>query len=250
MHLDDAGNPTIAPAYDWLSETLENLQDVEVLIIDPKSKFYGLVENDNGHNASWINCLESLAARFKITVIFAHHESKARAGTMEQASSRGGSALTDGCRWVANIKTMDPQMAKNFQVADPHNYVVLDVTKSNYAAKLPAPMYFRRCLGGALTYVDLTSERIKGVADRLLELLAQEAKGDRYFSRRDLLYEKEAKPITDAIKETVTGFSRVREINLAINHLLAAGWLREEGLKGKTGPEKTILRVVTMAGSL
>jgi hypothetical protein len=155
MQLDATGNPANAPAFDWLSRTLENLQDVEVLIIDPKSKFYGLVENDNAHNAAWINCLESLIARFKITILFSHHESKARAGSMDQASSRGGSALTDGCRWVANIKTMDPKTAEKFQVADPHNYVVMDVTKSNYAAKLPAPIYFRRGAGGALTHVEL-----------------------------------------------------------------------------------------------
>ena len=64
------------------------------------------------------------------------------AGSMNQASSRGGSALTDGCRWVANIKTMDHKTAEKFQVADPHNFVMLDVTKSNYAPKLPEPSLF------------------------------------------------------------------------------------------------------------
>ena len=106
---------------------------------------------------------------------------------------------------------MDPKTADKFQVDEPHKYVVVDVTKSNYAAKLPAPIYFRRCEGGALTYVDLSSERITGVADQLLDRLIQEAKGGRYFSRRDLTYEEQAKPITDAIKDKVTGFKRVRD---------------------------------------
>ena len=91
MQIDAAGNPVNAPAYAWLCRTLSNLPDVDVLIIDPKSKFYGLVENDNTHCAAWVNCLESLVARFKITILFAHHESKALAGSMSQASSRGGS---------------------------------------------------------------------------------------------------------------------------------------------------------------
>ena len=78
MQFDGAGNPVKAPAYDWLCKTLANLPEVEVLILDPKSKFYGLDENDNGHNAAWVNCLESLIARFKITILFSHHESKAQ----------------------------------------------------------------------------------------------------------------------------------------------------------------------------
>jgi RecA-family ATPase len=113
MQLDSVGNPVNAPGYDWLCRSLKNLQDVEILILDPKSKFYGLVENDNNHNAAWINCLESLVARFGITVIFTHHESKALAGSINQASSRGGTALTDGCRWVANLRTLDAKLARN-----------------------------------------------------------------------------------------------------------------------------------------
>jgi replicative DNA helicase len=244
MQLDGDGNPVNAPAYDWLCKTLENLPDVEVLIIDPKSKFYGLDENNNTHCAAWINCLESIVSRFKITVLFSHHESKARAASMEQASSRGGSALTDGCRWVANIKTMDSKTAEKFQVADPHNYVVLEVTKSNYSPKLPGPVYFRRGAGGALSYINLGADRIQGIADRFLNLLAEEEVVGHNFSRRDFLYGKRAKRIIDDLKETAQGFNRLRDINLVVDHLLESGLLREIKVKGKTGPEKTILRVV------
>jgi replicative DNA helicase len=250
MQLDEAGNPVNAPAYDWLCKTLANLPDVEVLVLDPKSKFYGLVENDNSHNAAWINCLESLATRFKITILFSHHESKLRAGSMDQASSRGGSALTDGCRWVANLKTMDLETAKKFQVAEPHNYVVLDVTKSNYAPKLPAPIYFRRGAGGVLTYVDLAADRVRGIAEKLLDRLAEEEADGRHFSRRDLLYEKEARRVIDKLKEEVVGFQRLRDINWAVNHLLEGGWLKEIKVTGaKTGPGKTILQVIATADS-
>jgi hypothetical protein len=249
MQLDKSRNPVNAPAYDWLCKTLANLPEVEVLILDPKSKFYGLDENDNAHGAAWINCLESLVARFKITILFSHHESKAQAGSMNQNSSRGASSVPDGCRWVANIKTMDDKTAEKFRVTDPRNYVVLDVTKSNYAPKLPAPMYFRRGAGGALTYVDLAAERVREIADRLLERLAEEEAAGRHFSRRDLLYNKEAKHIIDNLKKTVQGFNRVRDINMAVDHMLEAGWLKEAQVRrAKTGPEKTILQVVATAG--
>jgi len=248
MQYDRSGNPVTAPAYDWLCKSLANLPDVEVLIIDPKSKFFGLDENSNTDCAAWINCLESLVARFNITILFAHHESKAKAGSMEQNSSRGGSAIPDGCRWVANIKSMDSTTAKTFQVTDPRNFVMLDVTKSNYAPKLPAPIYFRRVEGGALTYVELGADRVWGIAEKLMNLLSEEEVSGRHFSRRDLLYDEEAKHITDGLKKAVQGFNRVRDINLAVDHLLKAGWLKEDQVKmSKTGPPKTILRVIATA---
>jgi hypothetical protein len=245
MRLDKSGNPVNGPGYDWLCKTLGNFSDVDVLILDPKSKFYGLKENENEHNSAWVSCLESLVAWFKITVLFSHHESKAKAGSMDQLSSRGGSALPDGCRWVANIQTMDRETARNFQIADPRNYLVLDVTKSNYAPKLPAPVYFRRCAGGALTHVDLAADRVRVIAKMLLGRLSKEQVEGRHFSRRDLLYGKKAIHIIDDIKDIVSRFNRQKDINWAVDHLLDSGWLKEDPVRqAKTGPEKTIMRVV------
>ncbi len=242
MELDKNHNPVNSPAYEWLCKSLENLADIDVLILDPKSKFYGLDENDNGHCAAWINCLESLADRFKITILFSHHESKARAGSMEQGSSRGGSALTDGCRWVANLKTMDHKTAEKFQVSDPRMYVVLDVTKSNYAPKLPAPIYFKRGSDGELMYVDLAVERLNTLTLKLVELLEINSES---FSRNDLIYEKRGKEIADELKETVSGFNRVADINRAINHGLRSGWLFETRQSSTRGRGKLVLKVKT-----
>jgi hypothetical protein len=242
MELDKNHNPVNSPTYEWLCKSLENLADLDVLILDPKSKFYGLEENDNGHNAAWINCLESLAARFKITILFSHHESKARAGSMEQHSSRGGGALTDGCRWVANLKTMDLKTAEKFQVADPQKYVVLDVTKSNYAPKLPAPIYFKRGSDGELMYVDLAVERLNALTLKLVDLLEIQTEP---FSRNDLVYEKRGKEIADELRETVSGFSRVTDVNRAIDHGLRAGWLFETRQNSTRGRGKLVLKVKT-----
>jgi replicative DNA helicase len=243
MKFDQKRNPVNASPYNWLCKTLENLPDIDVLILDPKSKFYGLDENDNSHCAAWINCLESLVARFNITILFSHHESKARTGNMDQASSRGGSALTDGCRWVANIKTMDDATAKTFQIPDPRNFVMLDVSKSNYAPKLPGPIYFRRGVGGALSHVDLSAERVLMLARKLLELLAAKTES---FSRNDLIYEKKGKAISDKLKEAVSGFSRAKDINLAVDYAKEARWLSEIHQTGKKGRGKSILQVTEM----
>ena len=155
---------------------------------------------------------------------------------MEQASSRGGSALTDGCRWVANIKTMDDKTAEKFRVTDPHNFVVLDVTKSNYAPKLPAPIYFRRGAGGALTYVDLAADRVRAIADRLLDRLSKEEAAGRHFSRRDLLYNKEAKHIIDDLRKIVQGFNRVPRYQ-PCGGLYAGGRMAKRG-QGEGGEDR------------
>ena len=243
MRLDDARNPVNAPAYEWVCQSLGNLLDIDVLILDPKSKFYGLDENDNSHCAAWINCLESIVSRFKTTTLFCHHESKAKAGSMDKASSRGGSALTDGCRWVANIRTMEAKTAEKFQVADPHNYVVMDVSKNNYSPKLPGPVYFRRGAGGALAYVDLAAERVQELARRLVGLLAAE---EEPFSRNDLIYEKKGRVIAEELKGAIQGFNRIKDINQAVDHAIEAGWLSETPQKGKKGRAKSILLVTEM----
>lgn len=59
----EGGNPVPAPGYDWLCKSLENLKDIEVLILDPKSMLYGLEENNNDHNTAWVKCLQSIANR-------------------------------------------------------------------------------------------------------------------------------------------------------------------------------------------
>ena len=62
--------------------------------------------------------------------------------------------------------------------------------------------------------------------------------------------ERRRKHIIDDIKGTVPeGFNRLRDINLAVDHLLKLGRLKEDKLRGaKTGPEKTILRVIGTKG--
>jgi hypothetical protein len=247
MKLDGAGNPTRTSAFDWITRFLESIPDLDILILDPKSKFYGLVENDNGHNAAWINCLESLVEKFKINVHFCHHESKARAGSLDQASSRGGGALTDGCRWVANLKSMDDKTAGRFKLPDPHNYLIMDVTKSNYTPKLPGPIYFRRGAGGALAYADLATERAKSFSNKLFDLLVQEEAVGHQHSRRDLLYgdTEGVKAIITGLKDGAEGFNRVRDISLAVDYLLGNGWLQEKQVQGaQKGPRKTILKTV------
>lgn len=236
----EGGNPVPAPGYDWLCKSLENLKDIEVLILDPKSMLYGLEENNNDHNTAWVKCLQSIANRFGITILFCHHESKARAGSKDQASSRGGGALTDGCRWVANIKTMDTATAKKFSIIDPQNFVEFVITKSNYAPRLPAPVYFCRGQWGELSFADLIAERTKAIASRLVELLDTEAEP---ITENELLHRIRGKAIADKIKEDVEEFNRVKDLTDAMTFAKEAGWLFSKTQRGQGHRGKTIIEV-------
>lgn len=244
LRKDYQGNLEVSLDYQWLDETLTSLADIEVLIIDPLSKFYGLDENDNSHCARWIACLEAMARKHKLTILFSHHESKARSGDMTQASSRGGSALTDGCRWVANLRSMDSQTAKKYGV-NQKDYIEFDITKNNYAAKLNASIYFKRNSEGVLEVVDLTTYRSINIAIELLKQLKIKEENGIFYSRRDLVYESPAPAVIQYLNKNIVGFTRSTDIDHVVNLALSKEWLREEPQrKSGKGKPKTILRVI------
>jgi RecA-family ATPase len=173
MELKD-GNPTRAPMFYWLRRTIEAHPGLEVLFIDPKSRFYGLEENANQHNTAWVACLEELVDAYGLTIVFSHHVGKASQETFTQAAARGGSALVDACRWVANLRVLTEEAAKRLDIDNRRSYVEFDVTKSNYAPALPRTLTFRRGPQGVLVPESPASDRLRDIADRI-PALVQEA---------------------------------------------------------------------------
>lgn len=246
LKIDHQGNVIFSQDYQWLDSTLSSLLDVEVLIIDPLSKFYGLDENNNSHCAMWIASLEALARKHNLTILFTHHESKARTGDMTQASSRGGSALTDGCRWVANIRCIDSKTAKNFGT-NQKDHIEFDITKNNYSTKLPASIFFKRNSEGVLEFVNLTLGKIRNVVTELLRLLKIEEANGNLFSRRDLIYGNPAPSIINSLKSIIPGFTRSTDINPAVELALSEGRLKEVSQNNNSkGRNKQILRVISI----
>lgn len=84
-----------------LALTVQQLDDVKLIIIDPASRFRGGEENSNAHATRFVSALEGLVKATGATVLIAHHANKASTFGSEkksQNSSRGASALTDGIR--------------------------------------------------------------------------------------------------------------------------------------------------------
>ena len=80
---------------------------IDVLMIDPLSRFYQLNENDNSQATRFIEVLESLKHNPSMTILCAHHTSKdAMTETHHQGSLRGASAFADGARHVMTLERL------------------------------------------------------------------------------------------------------------------------------------------------
>ena len=223
--------------WQWLRDTIKNHAGIDLLILDPKSRIYGLDENSADHATQWIASLEALAVEFNITILFAHHVSKASSNQkLSQHMSRGSSAIADGCRWMLGMEMMDQKTADRYGIENPKQYVCCDLVKSNYAAQLPGPMYFKRTEGGVLKYAALEADRLQTMTRHLVEILANH---EGAFTRRQLRQGPDAKAVFEEFKESFSKFDRLRGVDALIDYGIGAGWLREvpEGKTRKIEPQ-------------
>ncbi len=223
MRLEN-NNPQKSSGFEWLRSTIKNHDPLDLLILDPKSRFYGLDENNNDHATQWIACLESLSIEFDLTILFSHHVSKGRSDTMGQAMSRGASALVDGCRWVAGMTRLNEEAARRHGIEDARAYIEFDITKANYTAQLPNRFIFKRMENGLLEYAPLETKRKKDIERMLYDGIVQCSIS---ISRRDLNREENGtKWIIENIETAYPTFGK-RELNQAINELIVDGFLKE-----------------------
>lgn len=232
------GNPVRTQWYEWLRETIENHVGLDVLMIDPKSRFYGLEEINNDHNTQWVACLESLAIAYNLTILFSHHVSKQRSGEMTQHMSRGGSSLVDGCRWVVGLTGMNKKTAERYDV-NFKNFIEMDLVKSNYTAKLQHPLFFERDAVGLLHHRDLGTDRIDAMTRHLAELLTPET---TELTRRELRRDKKGKSIAEAMEGEFPRFTRSKDIDACLDYGIKKRWLSEINV-GESKNKRIIIRV-------
>jgi len=239
--LDENSNPATTPAYDWLRSSIEALAGLEVLILDPMSRFYGLNENDNSHATAWIFALERLAQAHGLTVLFAHHEPKsARTMELRDSAGRGASALRDGCRWTAALRWMTDKDAERYEV-NPRDFVEFDVPKANYSPLLPASTYFRRGPGGVLEPAYLVADRLRSMAETLCRLLLQ---ADQELTRRDLVKGLVGKAIAQEMSAQMPGFTRSRDMVQVVDFALQEGMATEARASAGTKDKRVIRPMV------
>jgi hypothetical protein len=241
LMLGQNNNPTTSEHYEWLQKSVESLKGLEVLVLDPMSRLYGLNENDNAHGTAWIQALERLALDYKLSIIFAHHEPKSasQGKSLQDSTGRGASSIRDGCRGAISMREMSESDGNKYDV-NPRDYVEVDVTKANYTAKLSSSIYFKRGEGGLLETVDLSHDRISQITELLINELTELPED---ISRADLQLKRGAgKDIISKLKELLPSLNHKRDIGPVIDYALENGLLYEIKLSTK-GKPKSILKV-------
>jgi hypothetical protein len=210
----DFGNPVITDAYKRLQNKIEDVKP-KLVILDPKSQFYGLEENSNDYNTQWTNSLKRLTNINGATVLFTHHVTKASNGLLNQSAARGGGALTDNCRWVANMTKISEKTAKKFGLDKHEDFVEFKITKSSYTRLPSDSIYFSKVEGGVLRQAELASHKFSTIIDIIEGLLQDGSMND--VSIDQLLTKPKGKELRDKISE-IAGWN-VTKINIenAIN---------------------------------
>lgn len=149
--------------------------DIKVLVVDPFVSSHRSSENDNSKVDDVIQIYKSIAAVTGCAIVLVHHTRK---GSGDEApaieASRGGKALSDGCRVGEIILPLPQSDKKLFGLSDDEarDIVRMDPVKANYSRK-GAGVYFR------LESVKLPNGDWVGVPRRIeLEEKAQD-KGNR-----------------------------------------------------------------------
>lgn len=238
--LNEHNNPCTTSSYEWLCRSIQRIPGLDVLILDPMSRLYGLNENDNTHATYWISVLERLVDAYGITVLFAHHEPKSanHQQKLRDSSGRGASALRDGCRWTAALRWMTDEDAQRFGV-DPRQHVEFDTTKANYSPHLSSPQFFRRGENGVLMPVNLRAVRL----DELARVLAEALKHERPMSRRELVQRKEGQAIREALADSDGSFkkSNARDMEAVVDRAIHLHLIAEQEITDGPGIPKKIL---------
>ena len=192
----DNGNPTTTDRYEWLKIQIKEFSP-DLILIDPKSQWYGLEENNNDHNTQWVNSLKDLSNINGSTVLFSHHVTKSSGGELSQLSARGGSALADACRLVANLKKISDKDAENYELDNAQLYVEFRITKNSYAPLLSEAIFFKFEQGGGLVQVDLEANKQRRIAESLRDLLLETTEE---FSTDEISIRPKGKEIRQKLK--------------------------------------------------
>lgn len=240
----EGGNPAPTAWTEWLVGSIHEHPGVEVLGLDPLRKFYGLEENRNEFAHAFIGLLEKLSLDHALTILYNHHVAKAvRGAEVGQITGRGAGGLSDNCRWMAAMRTVNEKLAEELDLDDaPQSYVEFAVTKNNYAPLLPAPVYFRRGMNGILEPLDVKNDRKAAKLDYLITLIAGQD-----FSLRDLLNGEVCSEIRDQMKARFDGWKR-GDFHIIVGYGIKTKKLLEEqrgsGLRGR---RKSVLVVADEA---
>ncbi len=167
---------------DQLIKMAIEVQNLRLVIIEPISRLFGGNENDAADMSRMVEALESIREATGVTVLVAHHISKAayREDSSNQASARGSSALVDGMRWVAQLRTANTKEVQH----EPHTrWACFDVVKSNYVA-IQNGIWLRASNDGYLQRADPHADRSVAITANIVSQVAADADAGTFWTKR------------------------------------------------------------------
>lgn len=232
----EGSNPVITKWAAWLDRGIGNIKP-DCVILDTRSRLYGLDENNNDHAAQWIGMLESFVRNYGCSFIVIHHVSKAAIGSHGQGASRGASAFVDNCRFIISLAGMEKSTAQNYGlVGSEWKYFSMTMSKSNYAEGFK-PIWFEKHEEGVPVLVDLDVMRGNCIRDVIVKWFRTT---EEQLTRRDATKGPEGKELREHVKEKI-GLTR-DDLAQWINRLLVEGKLTEEKVdfEGAGRPRKIL----------
>jgi hypothetical protein len=159
---DRNGTSIVQPVVENLVSEIIS-RNIDVIVIDPFVSSHEAPENDNGAMDRIVKEWGRVAERGNCAVELVHHSRKSSAGETEITveSSRGGKALTDGCRSVRVLNRMSKEEGESAGVENPRVHFRTYIDKGNLAPPAEKSDWFK------LESVDLGNSSNGGFGDNI-----------------------------------------------------------------------------------
>jgi hypothetical protein len=239
LQFDRTGTPTRTAAYREIRRLCER-EKPDLIVIDPAASWGGLsAENDNGQMAALAACLIDLATAADGFLMLVHHANKSGSKTLDQASSRGATALFCACRHGIGARGIDPDTAKSLGIAleDAWRFLEVGIVKNSYFGQPDGgPFYLERKAGGALIDADLVTARKNRIACALVAAIRE---ADTGLTVSEIVKAKGAgKTVKDAIAEDLEFKPDGRTLERAISECINDGRLTLREVSRTRGPRR------------
>lgn len=243
MQFNSERNPVPAIGTEWLRQTMDEYRP-DLVILDTKSRLFGLVENSNDDAAAWVSNLESLLVDHPVTsfLVISHVGKKDDDAQANQYGARGASAFVDNCRSVLAFVEANDAEKKRLRATDIGPVYKLVHAKPSYTKKMN-DAFFIKNPRGVPVYLDATEardENLGAALDELVDFLTEDK--PEGANKRDLV--RAEKPDYKKLRDravTAAGLAKA-EWGDVVNFGIGCGRLIErEELKSKAGKKPITL---------
>lgn len=242
------GAPYRTQVYDELLDFCKTIPNLQLIVMDPLSRFMGIEENDNGDGTEFITALEHLSISVGASIVCVHHVGKGGKTWLDSLAlyaARGASGLVGAVRGQMNIVALTKKEAKDVidPPEEPRNgeYLALAFPKISYGPGR-GMVFLHRGENGILSAVDpkeKSADELQ-IEDAILKwikakIAEQESKG---------LPSLTVKSVTELTKEwsCILGASKAKVKDVA-NAAIVTGELFLESAKNSRGRAVEYLRL-------